>query len=111
MGRRKIPTPFYVIIDDVNRNEFIPYDVMPYFISCYDNLRKANRPKTYEDFRKWVEGESMYQFWARCQWEIVLKPWVSRTSEKKTDVHWQLQMNMDLLTRLIMENLGVDYEH
>lgn len=107
MGRRKTPAPFYVFIDDVNAEKFVPYDVMPYFIREYDAITKTKRPKTFNEFRSWVEGKALSQFWARCQYEVVLTPWVSRTEPKKVDVYWQLKPNLGLLTRLIMGNLGI----
>lgn len=105
MGKRN-PIPFYVIIDNVNRKDFERHDVMPYFIRCYDDTKKANRPKTYEAFKEFVKDKSMYMYWSRCQYELILQPWVGRYKEKKVDVHWQLMHNLDLVTSILMLNLG-----
>ena len=48
----------------------------------------------------------MYMYWSRCQYELVLKPWVGHKKEKKVDVHWQLMHNLDLVTSILMLNLG-----
>ena len=48
----------------------------------------------------------MYMYWGRCEWEIVLKPWVGHDNEQKVDVHWQLMNNLDLVTSILMLNLG-----
>ena len=105
MKKRK-SIPFNVIIDDVNAQEFKPYDVMPYFIRCYEETKKKNRPNTYNEFKEFVKGKSMYMYWGRCEWELVLKPWVGHSNERKVDVHWQLMHNLDLVTSILMLNLG-----
>ena len=106
MKRRK-HIPFYVIIDNVNRQDFERHDVMPYLVSCYDDAKKRKeQPKTYEEFKAFVKGKSMYMFFARCQYELVLKPWVGHSNERKVDVHWQLMHNLDLATSILMLNLG-----
>lgn len=104
--KRKNPIKFNVIIDDVNAQEFKAYDVMPYFIRCYDETKKGERPETFEEFKEFVKGKSMYMYWSRCEWEICLVGWVSKTKEQKVDVHWQLMHNLDLVTSILMLNLG-----
>lgn len=105
MKKRK-HIPFKVIVDNVNTKKFEFYDVMPYFIRCYDDTKKDNRPKTYEEFKEFVKGKSMYMYWSRCQYELILKPWVGHSNERKVDVHWQLMHNLDLVTSILMLNLG-----
>lgn len=96
--------PFKVIVDNVNTKQFEFYDVMPYFIRCYEETK--DRPKTYEEFKSFIERWSIYMYWSRCQYELVLKPWVGHNKEKKVDVHWQLMHNLDLVTSILMLNLG-----
>lgn len=106
--RKKYPIPFYAIDDDVNRRVFSKYNVMPYFIRSYDKVRRRkNCPKTYEEIRKFLEGNSMYMFWARCQYEVILKS-MKTGRECKIDVHNQIMNNFDLLVHLFMYNLGLD---
>lgn len=105
---KKKHIPFYVICDDSNKKEFEQYDVMPHFLSEYvkdKQNRRQKTPKTFEEFKKFVEDESLYQFWSRCEYEIVIGPWVSKTKEKKIDVHWQVMMNIDVVTKILMENV------
>lgn len=104
--KRRNHIPFKVIVDNVNTRQFEFYDVMPYFVRCYDDTKKENRPKTYEEFKEFVQGWSRYMYWARCQYELVLKPWVGHDKEQKVDVHWQLMHNLDLVTSILMLNLG-----
>lgn len=102
--KRRNHIPFKVIVDNVNTKQFEFYDVMPYFIRCYEGTK--DRPKTYEEFKSFIERWSRYMFWSRCQYELVLKPWVGHDNEQKVDVHWQLMNNLDLVTSILMLNLG-----
>ena len=105
--KRKNIIPFCVIVDDVNKRDFCAHDVMPYFINCYDEAKKHKKqPRTFEEFKEFVKGKSMYMYWGRCEWEIVLKPWIGHDNEQKVDVHWQLMHNLDLVTSILMLNLG-----
>lgn len=103
MKKRK-HIPFKVVVDNVNTKQFEFYDVMPYFIRCYEETK--DMPKTYEEFKSFIERWSRYMYWSRCQYELVLKPWVGHDNEQKVDVHWQLMHNLDLVTSILMLNLG-----
>lgn len=105
-----IITPFYVIHYEINRREFEKYDVMPYLMRCYEESKDNDyeeTPKTFEQFKEFVKRKSMYMYWARCEYEIILSDWPPSGKEKKVDVHWQLMLNHDLVTRILMENVGV----
>lgn len=70
--RRKI-IPFKVINSSFNSSHFEGYDVMYYLINCYKNIRRKKRcPQTYDEFKKWVDNNLRYMYWARCEYEIIL---------------------------------------
>lgn len=104
---KRNPTPFYVICENVNKKDFEKYDVMPYLISCYKETKKKDRPTTLDEFKEFVDRKSMYMYWARCQYEIVLVDWPCQRNSKKIDIYWQIKNNFDLVVRLFMENVGV----
>lgn len=99
---------FNVIIYDPNYKKFIPYNVIPYFVQAYEELKGKKYkklPKTFEEFKKFVRDEGMYQFWSRCEYEIILVDWPGQKVEKKIDVWNQIEMNWDLVTKLVMEEI------
>lgn len=104
---KRNPTPFYVICENVNKKDFEKHDVMPYLISCYKETEKKDRPTTLDEFKDFVDRKSMYMYWARCQYEIVLVDWPCQRNSKKIDIYWQIKNNFDLVVRLFMENVGV----
>ena len=98
-------TPFYVINEDVNAKEFKKYNVMPYFVNCYNETKAKDRPKTFEEFKDFVECKSMRMYCCRCEYEIVLQSLIGFAEDKKIDVDWQVKMNIDLITELLMQNV------
>ena len=95
---------FYVIVYDINRKTFIPYDVIPYLKKCY--YEATYKPETLEEFKSFVERESMYQWWSRCEYEIILSDWPSQCQQKKIDVHYQVVMNLDTVAKVLMESIN-----
>ena len=116
---------FNVLYRDFNRKDFIPYDVLPYFVNRWKDKKfkfLKKDVKTIEDLKEWVENTSKYQFWSRCQYEILLAPWpfgsfklkedlkkiknfdedfykienIITNEMKKIDIHNQIMMNIDI---------------
>lgn len=99
---------FNVITEDINRRAFAPYDVIPYFVNRYKGLRKnENKPSNFDEFKEFVKKWSMYQYWARCEYEIILSGWPPasdpHSDDKKIDVHWQIMMNIDIIAEIVMD--------
>jgi hypothetical protein len=97
---------FYVINFDANRADFVKYDVMPYFIKCYKEIKKKEeRPVTFKQFKEFIERKSSYMYRSRCEYEIVLVDFPCNRSKKKIDVHWQIMNNIDVVTNVLMLNV------
>lgn len=93
---------FYVINED--NGEFLPYNVMPYFIDCYEAVKDTDRcPKTFDEFKEFIERRSTYMYWSRCEYEIILSDWPRQKVSEKWDIHKQILMNLDLITKLLMK--------
>ena len=76
---------------DFNYDKLIYYDVLPYFRNCYkDRIKKSKEhkginesdfnkyfkvPETLDEFKKFVENESKYRFWSRCEYEMICHGW------------------------------------
>lgn len=96
---------FNVIIEDINSRKFIPYDVIPYLVQCY--YEEKDRPGTIEEFKTFIERRSMYRWWSRCEYEIVLQSWPKGDVEEKIDVHQQVMMNIDIIAEILMKEVNV----
>ena len=122
---------FNVIIE--NNGSFEPYNIMPYLQETWEEFKKKaleiskeqpqgdnsywKIPQTREEFRKWIKSQLQYQYWGRCQYEILLLRWPPRTDDnnnitpdtpkKKIDIYEQCEMNLDTITDLFLENIEV----
>lgn len=99
---------FNVIWQDFNRQRFEAYDVMPYFVDEYHKVN--NKPKTFDEFKEFVKNESMYMFWGRCQYEIIICGWPNEDTQEKWDIHKQIMMNINIVTNILMENVNGNTE-
>lgn len=94
---------FNVIYYNLNTKKFEPYDIIPYLAEKYKKAKP--KPKTLLEFKEFIRGESMYQWWARCEYEIILSSWPPSKKEDsyKMDIHEQVMMNLDVIAALLME--------
>lgn len=97
---------FNVLIWDVNHDELIYYDVIPYLLRQYNETKKMGSyketPKTREEFKEFIKKEAMYQWWSRCEYEILVSDWPKHDKEIKMDVYYQVLMNLDIITDIII---------
>lgn len=124
-------TKFNVIIYNINRNIFEEYDVLPYLRDCLDEYKKRfrnyKRTKSYKDciennkplneykmfprnekeLKDFIIRQSKYQWWARTEYEIILKDWPSGKLEEKIDIYYQIMMNIDIITRILKEEYKI----
>lgn len=94
---------FNVIWWDFNEKEPEPYDIIPYFVNCYKDSKE--RPKTFDEFREFIKSKSMYMYWARCEYEIIIKEWPPTDKQVKWDIHKQVMMNIDIITEIVMKEV------
>ena len=115
MNRVQIPA-FYTLTWDMNRAEVENYDIMPYLVSAWkeDKARKrkiwfkssdddTKEPTTVEEWKKAILAASRYQFWARCEYEIIISEWPTEKHRVKLDVFDQINANIDVIAKLFME--------
>ena len=94
---------YNVINFDFNGRTFEEYDIFPYLTRCYNQAKKA--PETFEDFKQFIIDKSRYEWWARCEYEIILLDWPVQETKEKWDIHKQVMMNIDVITKLFMEHV------
>lgn len=103
----KTETVFNVIWYDINKNKFEPYNVLPHFINSYNKVKNKRKSESKESFKQWVLAESMYHFWSRCEYEILLSDWPSQTTTEKWDIHAQIVMNIDTIVGILSEKFKI----
>lgn len=94
---------FNVIIYDFNDRKFEPYDIMPYLRKSYYD--EDEKPSTFEEFKNFILHKSMYQWWSRCEYEIILTDWPNQKKFERWDVHEQVKRNIDTITELLINDV------
>lgn len=91
---------WYVYIENVNRQTIEVVDLFDgYYMSkeCPKILEECGEDK--EQFAKLLKDALMYQYWSRCEYEIILTGWPppnkDRFRELKIDVFSQIRLNWD----------------
>lgn len=117
---------FNVLTWDFNADKLEPYDVIPYFVERYkDRKKKADRksykkmaesnpeckkyywlPETLDEMKGFIESESVYMFWSRCEWEMIVHGWPVKGNEYKLDVHEQVMMNIDTIAGIVYDEVN-----
>ena len=102
---KKTLKPFNVINFEFNSGKFEADNVMPYLVNCYKKEKKNKRPITFDEFKEFIKSKSMYMYWSRCEYEIILSDWPNNNHSKKIDIYWQIMNNIDVVTKVLMENV------
>jgi len=107
---------FNVLWWDVNRKDIVPYDVLPYFRNKYKELKKKERPVTEEQWHEFVKHKGMYRFWGQCQYEFLVSEWPTPVNPEKdkrvkVDIWQQIEPNIDLIVKLLMEEYQNGSKH
>lgn len=107
---------FNVLLWDFNSDMLEHYDVLPYLRDCYAERVKRNKsnnnpefyemckiPETVDDFKEFIENESKYRYWSRCEYEMILHGWPVQKKDYKLDVHEQIMMNIDVIAEILFD--------
>lgn len=94
---------FNVINYDFNSERFVGYNIIPYLIQCYNEAEV--KPTTIEEFREFIKISSQRQWWARCEYEVILLDWPLQKHYKKIDIHWQVLLNLDIILEILMNEV------
>lgn len=85
---------WYVILYDVNKRDFIKYNVFNNSHLHRDiDLIMGKKELTWMDISDWVKSSANYAFHSKGEYEMVLNSWPDFGVDKKVDVYWQLSIN------------------
>lgn len=105
---------FNVLIWDINNDELIHYDIIPYLLRQYNKTKKMDSyketPESRDEFREFVKNEARYQWWSRCEYEILVSDWPKHGKEIKIDVYDQVLMNLNIITDIIINIIENEHE-
>lgn len=97
-----------VYYHDFNGKKIVPYNIFAhggFLENCKKNAKKNAKDEYL--FREQLKRDLMYYFWARCEWEIVLKPLTGIAADEKIDVYDQVMLNWDAFCKYVWDH-GVE---
>ena len=86
---------WYVYRYDFNKREIVPFDVFRRADFKEDVEEIDIKNISYKDFKNRLDRLTLYYFWSKCEWEIIICPWVGKADDIKIDVYDQLMLNWD----------------
>ena len=125
MFMKKKIISYNTIVWNSGRNEIEYYDIMPYLIDMWNQEKKrahklwnvdfsendkkvddSKMPATFDEFKKFILQEARHQYWARCEYEVIIQDWPCQKKEQKIDVFQQIEANIDVITNIFMQNVN-----
>lgn len=103
--------PFNVIWFNFNGSEFESYNIMLYLVNRYKEYKEKDRLNTRDDIKEFIKTTSMYMWWGRCEYEIILEDWPCNEVHKKVDIYWQIMLNLDIIVDIFIENINYKGEN
>ena len=96
-----------VYYHDFNHNCIEWWNVFKHW-SFYEDCQKNARKNIhdYDAFCEQLRRDAMYWYWSKCEWEIILGPWVTRKDDcsVKIDIYDQLKLNWDQFCKYTWEH-------
>ena len=93
MKELKPPFSWVVCIHDFNADRVKPYDVLAHREDLIKKLKKKHT--TIEDFIEAFDRDLRWQYWSRCEYEMILyvendrvylEPWVGKFKDGRVDI-------------------------
>ena len=92
---------FNVISYDNTTHKFTDYDVIPFFVDKYKEIKRG-KPITLDGFKEMILSESFRKFYGRYEFEFEI---VKSQTCCTIDIDWQIRNNLDLITEIVMEQV------
>lgn len=108
--------PYYVLSWDFNHKNVEYYNIMTYLVDVFEEERQRKfrvfhpngEPKTFEEFKEFILHSCRYQFWSRCEYEIVVSGFPPQDKDVKIDIYDQIEHNIDVITKHFMSQICND---
>lgn len=97
---------FNVIWFNPTLRKFEKYNIIPSLINRYNEEKELNKNSSFEEIKKFILSESLYRWWSKCEYEIILTDWPTQKYKQKIDIYQQIKMNIDIITEIFIDVLN-----
>lgn len=96
-----------VFIYDINERQIELFNVFNHGRYRQEIIKLLNHRCDFmlKEFTEKVKSSTMYYYWCKCEWEILIAPWIGDFDKEsiKIDVYRQLEMNWDHYVKYLWE--------
>lgn len=96
-----------VFIYDINERQIELFNVFNHGRYRQEIIKLLNHRYDFmlKEFTEKVKSSTMYYYWCKCEWEILIAPWIGDFDKEsiKIDVYRQLEMNWDHYVKYLWE--------
>ena len=95
-----------VFFHNYNKNEIEQYNIFNHSSFRYEVKQLIKKYKDKDTFIDQLKIELAYYFWSKCEWEVIISPWVGKKEpcKAKIDVYDQVMLNWDIFANYVWEN-------
>lgn len=95
-----------VFIYNFNKRKIETYNIFDHYSFLEDCKKNAKKNiHDYNAFCEQLKRDTMYYYWSKCEWEIVVMPWVGKEVKPlKIDVFDQLKLNWETFCKYAWEH-------
>ena len=97
---------WYVFVEDFNNRKIYKYNVFNHsrYLEDIKKIYKKHR-NDFDTFTEEVRRTTMYYYWSKCEWEIILSSWPPRPdfNESRIDVYDQIMMNWNVFIKYVWD--------
>ena len=95
-----------VFFHNYNTNEIEPYNIFKHSCFRHEVKQLIKKYKDKDEFIDQLKRELAYYFWSKCEWEVIISPWVGRKEpcKEKIDVYDQVMLNWDIFANYVWDN-------
>lgn len=105
--KNNVDLEWNVFIHDINKKQMQIFNVFEHGRYRQEIIELLNRRDDYtlEEFKEKVKSLTMYSYWCKCEWEILIAPLIGDFNKEsvKIDVYMQLEMNWNHYIKYLWE--------
>ncbi|MBO7615096.1 MAG: hypothetical protein J6T15_05310 [Bacilli bacterium] len=105
---------WFAFYQDLNSTELVFTNVMSSDlvedilkgVKSKSNFRKID---SYDTLKEALRSYFMWRYWGKSEYEVIVSNWSGRDFEKKIDIWYQLEPNLDRITEYVIRELKLDF--
>lgn len=105
--KNNVDLEWNVFVPDINKRKIKVFNIFNHKRYKQEIVELLNHRDDYtlEEFKEKVKSSTMYYYWCKCEWEILIAPWVGDFDKDsiKIDVYKQLEINWNHYIKYLWE--------